>query len=254
MISRSRRLSAVTTNKLVIEKLGKKYRHRTVLQEVSLSVNTGEIVGLLGPNGAGKTTCFYSIVGLVKPDRGLIYLDNREITKLPVHKRARLGIAYLPQEKSVFSDLTVSENVQAILEITHQSTGENNRKHALDLLRVMGVNHLADSPAHELSGGERRRVEIARLLAMRPNFILMDEPFAAISPIAVKELQDIILRLKKKNIGIIITDHSVRETLKICDRVYILEQGRVLVEGSAKEIIANQAARDRYLGSHFDAI
>ncbi len=238
---------------LVVDKLAKKIRNKVILDDISLYVNAGEIVGLLGPNGAGKTSCFYSIVGLVKPDHGTITLNGNNISTLPIHKRARMGLAYLLQEKSIFSDLTAQDNVKAILEIVNPKNSDSkNTKTALTILEELGIGYLANSNATELSGGERRRVEIARLLASSPSFILMDEPFAAVAPIAIKELQEIIFNLKNRNIGIIITDHSVREILNICDRAYILDQGRVRVEGTPTEIINNEVAQQIYLGDNFD--
>lgn len=236
-------------NELVAARLTKKFRDRTVLDGVSIRVGSGEIVGLLGPNGAGKTTCFYTIVGLLKPDDGDIQMNGDNIIPLPIHRRATMGLAYLPQEKSVFSDLTALENVQAVLEI--RGGGDDNNKKAKKLLRDMGVAHLANNNAGTLSGGERRRVEIARLLAMSPKFVLMDEPFAAIAPIAVNDLQKIIFSLRARGIGIFITDHNVRDTLKICDRAYIMDQGKVLVEGAPDVIVADKSAKTIYFGDNF---
>ncbi|MDM5147465.1 LPS export ABC transporter ATP-binding protein [Candidatus Persebacteraceae bacterium Df01] len=235
---------------LNVSGLIKRYDGRAVLNEVSIRVRRGEIVGLLGPNGAGKTTCFYAIAGLIRPDRGAIMMNDQDITCLPMHKRARLGLSYLPQEGSIFQGLNVLDNVLAIVEI-NGVCGQSARKKALQLLEKMGVAHLADASAQTLSGGERRRVEIARLLAVEPAFVLMDEPFAAIAPIAVRELQDIIRSLSRQNIGIVVTDHNVREMLKLCDRAYILEDGKVLVEGSPVDVAASEAAQRAYLGYDF---
>ena len=237
-------------NVLSAEGLAKSFRGRAALADATIRVRGGEIVGLLGPNGAGKTTCFCLVMGLTKPDRGRVNLNRADISALPMHKRARLGLSYLPQESSVFSGLSALDNVLAALEIRGQR-GEAARARAEALLEEMGVRRLRDSPAASLSGGERRRVEIARLLAVEPMFVLMDEPFAAIEPIAVKDLQDIIFGLRKRGIGVFITDHNVRETLRICDRAYILHEGRVLAEGDPAEIVANPAARRIYLGEDF---
>ena len=236
-------------SELQAQHLHKKFRGRSVLNDVSLNVQGGEIVGLLGPNGAGKTTCFHIMVGLLKPDHGIIRMNSEDISQKPVHQRGQLGLAYLPQEKSIFTDLTTVENVQAILEL--QTPKQKTRNAALALLHEMGIEHLAEESASTLSGGERRRVEIARLLAVQPKFILMDEPFAAIAPIAVKDFQKIISSLSKRGIGILITDHNVRETLTICDRSYILDNGKVLTEGDVNTIIHNQTVRDAYLGEDF---
>lgn len=237
---------------LQVIKLKKRIRDKVILDDVSLSVQAGEVVGLLGPNGAGKTTCFYSIIGLNKPDHGQILLNKKDITALPVHQRVSMGLAYLLQDKSIFADLTAEENIKAILEISRpQNSDEKNSKIALELLYELGVNHLANSDAQELSGGETRRVEIARLLALQPDYILMDEPFAAVDPKAIADLKDIITKLKQRGIGIIITDHSVREILAICDRVYILYQGRVSVEGVPDEIINSEVAQKTYLGDGY---
>jgi lipopolysaccharide export system ATP-binding protein len=230
--------------------LEKRYRARAVLHDVSLEVNSGEVVGLLGPNGAGKTTCFYMIVGLVPLDGGQIFLDQTELSHLPIHKRAHLGLGYLPQEASIFRRLSVEENVRAVLEL--QDYGEEEiEQHLDDLLQDLHITHLRGSPAISLSGGERRRVEIARALATRPRFILLDEPFAGIDPIAVLDIQKIIGFLKEREIGVLITDHNVRETLGICDRAYIINEGLVLAYGTPDEIIYNESVRKVYLGEHF---
>lgn len=231
--------------------LVKRYGGRAVLDEVSIRVEQSEIVGLLGPNGAGKTTCFYVIAGLIKPDRGGVVMNGTDITQFPMHRRARHGLSYLPQDSSIFQGLTVLDNVLAILEI-RGLYGAAARRRAAELLEVMGVAHLAAAGAKTLSGGERRRVEIARLLATKPSFVLMDEPFAAIAPIAVKELKDIIRQLSEQGIGIVVTDHNVREMLQLCDRAYILEEGRVLVEGAPSVVAADDAAKRAYLGRDFD--
>jgi lipopolysaccharide export system ATP-binding protein len=236
--------------------LRKSFGARTVVKDVHLRVQRGEVVGLLGPNGAGKTTSFYMIVGLIRADAGTISIDGRRAERLPIHHRSRLGLSYLPQEASIFRKLTVEENVRAILEL---QTDENGRSLAaplieqlLDgLLRDLSIDKLRSSPAPALSGGERRRVEIARALATRPRFILLDEPFAGVDPIAVLEIQRIISFLRSRGIGVLITDHNVRETLGICDRAYIINEGRVLAEGTPTEIVDNADVRKVYLGEHF---
>ena len=232
------------------QKLRKRYKSRPVVQDVSLEVTSGEVVGLLGPNGAGKTTCFYMIVGLVPVDSGSIHLDSRELTHLPIHRRARLGISYLPQENSVFRRLTVEENVQAILELQGLQ-GDAIETRLGELLKDLNIAHLRKHTAISLSGGERRRLEIARALGTRPVFILLDEPFAGVDPIAVLDIQQIIRFLKEKGIGVLITDHNVRETLGICDHAYIINQGSVLAFGKPEEIIYNEAVRKVYLGENF---
>jgi lipopolysaccharide export system ATP-binding protein len=236
--------------------LQKSYGSRQVVFDVSVKVEKGEVVGLLGPNGAGKTTSFYMIVGLVRNDGGHILIDGEDVTHMPIHKRSRMGLSYLPQEASIFRKLTVAENVRAILELQHNDQGqpltEAEIAHKLDaLLKDLRVEHLHDSPALALSGGERRRVEIARALATGPRFILLDEPFAGIDPIAVIEIQRIIAFLKERGIGVLITDHNVRETLGICDHAYIISEGRVLAEGTPQEIVNNADVRRVYLGEHF---
>lgn len=230
--------------------LKKRYRSRTVVHDVSLSLQSGEVVGLLGPNGAGKTTCFYMIVGLVAADGGDIFIDNKNITHLPIHRRARLGLGYLPQEASIFRRLTVSQNIQAVLELQGYSSDEVESRQE-GLLQDLHITHIRDNPAISLSGGERRRVEIARALATNPRFILLDEPFAGVDPIAVLDIQKIIRFLKERNIGVLITDHNVRETLGICDRAYIINAGSVMAEGKPDEIIYNEGVRKVYLGEHF---
>jgi lipopolysaccharide export system ATP-binding protein len=237
-------------NELRATSLKKRYKARTVVKDVSLDVKSGEVVGLLGPNGAGKTTCFYMIVGLVPLDSGQILLDQQDVSRMPIHRRARLGLSYLPQEPSIFRKLTVAENVRAVLELRDLEEAEIAEK--LDgLLHDLHVVHLKNSPAVSLSGGERRRVEIARALAGEPRFILLDEPFAGVDPIAVIEIQRIIRFLKERGIGVLITDHNVRETLGICDRAYIINDGSVLACGHPDEIVYNEAVRKVYLGEHF---
>ena len=230
--------------------LKKRYKSRTVVHDVSLTVHSGEIVGLLGPNGAGKTTCFYMIVGLVAADGGVIKLDNKELTHLPIHERARQGLSYLPQEASIFRKLTAGENIRAILELREKDESVIERE-LQALLDDLAIAHLRDMPSVALSGGERRRLEIARALASRPRFILLDEPFAGVDPIAVIEIQRIVRFLRERGIGVLITDHNVRETLGICDRAYIISEGRVLADGHPEEIIGNESVRKVYLGEHF---
>ncbi|OIR02164.1 lipopolysaccharide export system ATP-binding protein LptB [mine drainage metagenome] len=230
--------------------LKKRYRARTVVQDVSLSVRSGEVVGLLGPNGAGKTTSFYMIVGLVAADGGEIFVDSQDITHLPIHRRARLGLAYLPQEASIFRRLSVSENIRAVLELQGYAPAELDARLEA-LLNDLHITHIRDNQAISLSGGERRRVEIARALATDPRFILLDEPFAGVDPIAVLDIQKIIRFLKERGIGVLITDHNVRETLGICDRAYIINAGSVMAEGKPDEIIYNEGVRKVYLGEHF---
>ena len=241
---------------LVAKGLQKKYGKRTVVRDVGIEVNTGEIVGLLGPNGAGKTTSFYMIVGLVPADKGTISLDGKLISKLPIHERSFLGLSYLPQEASIFRKLTVRENIQAVLELQVDAFGKRLSRSAMnsrlnELLNELQISHLRENSALSLSGGERRRVEIARALATNPKFILLDEPFAGVDPIAVGEIQRIIKFLKQRNIGVLITDHNVRETLGICDHAYIISDGVVLAEGLPSEIIENESVRRVYLGENF---
>ncbi len=236
--------------------LEKSYGSRTVVYDVSIAVQKGEVVGLLGPNGAGKTTSFYMIVGLVRADSGIITIDGKSVTDLPIHRRSRLGLSYLPQEASIFRKLNVEDNVRAVLELQRddkdQPLGEAEiEKRLVDLLQELRVLHLRKSPAVALSGGERRRVEIARALATQPRFILLDEPFAGIDPIAVIEIQRIIGFLKARGIGVLITDHNVRETLGICDHACIISEGRVLAQGTPLEIVENADVRRVYLGEHF---
>ena len=236
--------------------LQKSYGSRQVVFDVSVQVRKGEVVGLLGPNGAGKTTSFYMIVGLVRTDGGQILIDGEDVTRMPIHRRARMGLSYLPHEASIFRKLTVAENVRAVLELQLNADGKplndseiNSRLQAL--LKDLRVDHLHDSPSLALSGGERRRVEIARALATDPRFILLDEPFAGIDPIAVIEIQRIIAFLKERGIGVLITDHNVRETLGICDHAYIISEGRVLAQGTPQDIVNNADVRRVYLGEHF---
>ena len=237
-------------SQLIASNLKKRYKSRSVVHDVSLEVKSGEVVGLLGPNGAGKTTCFYMIVGLLRLDGGSISLDGTEISRFPIHRRARLGLSYLPQETSVFRKLTVQENVRAVLELQDLSEAEieDRLEH---LLSELHIAHLRNNPALSLSGGERRRVEIARALAARPSFILLDEPFAGVDPIAVLDIQKIIGFLKQRGIGVLITDHNVRETLGICDHAYIINEGTVLAQGKPDEIVYNENVRRVYLGEHF---
>jgi lipopolysaccharide export system ATP-binding protein len=237
-------------SRLRARELRKRYKSRTVVQDVSLDVSSGEVVGLLGPNGAGKTTCFYMIVGLIPADAGAIHLDERELTHLPIHRRARMGISYLPQENSVFRRLTVEENVQAVLEL-QALEGEAIEGRLVELLKDLNIVHLRKHPAVSLSGGERRRLEIARALGTKPSFILLDEPFAGVDPIAVLDIQRIIRFLKERGIGVLITDHNVRETLGICDRAYIINEGAVLASGHPEEIVYNDSVRRVYLGENF---
>ncbi len=232
------------------EQLRKRYKSRTVVHDVGLEVSSGEVIGLLGPNGAGKTTCFYMIVGLVAADSGRIHLDGRELTHLPIHRRARLGISYLPQENSVFRRLSVEENVQAVLELQGLA-GDALEARLVELLKDLSILHLRKHAALSLSGGERRRLEIARALGTRPLFILLDEPFAGVDPIAVLDIQRIIRFLKERGIGVLITDHNVRETLGICDRAYIINEGAVLASGRPDEIVYNENVRRVYLGENF---
>ncbi len=231
--------------------LAKSYKTRKVVLDVSLSVATGQIVGLLGPNGAGKTTCFYMIAGLIGADNGRVMIDQRDITHLPIHGRARAGIGYLPQEASVFRKLTVSDNIMAILE-TRKELNRKQRLAKLDaLLREFHITHIKDSLGMSLSGGERRRVEIARALATEPQFILLDEPFAGVDPISVSDIKQIVRHLKDRGIGVLITDHNVRETLDICEKAYIVSEGHIIAEGTAADVLANERVREVYLGEHF---
>lgn len=238
-------------SKLSATDLSKRYRGRDVLDGVSLQVNSGEIVGLLGPNGAGKTTCFYIIVGLIQPDSGNIYLNNQDITRFPMHGRARMGIGYLPQEASVFRRLSVEDNIRAVLELRDNLDAKAQNEKLDTLLDELQIEHIRSSRGVSLSGGERRRVEIARALAADPAFILLDEPFAGVDPISVLDIQRIVRHLSDRGIGVLITDHNVRETLGICQRAYILSEGQLLAEGTPDEILHNQKAREAYLGHDF---
>ena len=244
------------TSELAVRSVRKMYRGRMVVRDVSLSVKSGEVAGLLGPNGAGKTTCFYMIVGLVPPDAGEILLNQAEITRRPIHERARLGLSYLPQEASVFRRLTVADNIRAVLELQRDPQGKKLSPTVIyseleNLLEELQIQGIRDSVGQSLSGGERRRVEIARALATSPRFILLDEPFAGVDPIAVIEIQRIIRFLKDKGIGVLITDHNVRETLGICDHATIISEGQVLAHGHPEEIVGDPRVREVYLGEHF---
>lgn len=236
----------ITTKELV-----KIYKSRTVVNQVSFTVQQGEIVGLLGPNGAGKTTSFYMVVGLIKPDKGDVFLNNINITKLPMYKRAQMGIGYLPQEASVFRKLSVEDNIMAVLEMTKLTKAERNHK-LEELLDEFHLHHVRKNNGDSLSGGERRRTEIARALAVDPKFILLDEPFAGVDPIAVEDIQSVVAKLKYKNIGILITDHNVNETLSICDRAYLLIDGKIFQHGTAEELAENEQVRRLYLGTNFE--
>ncbi|MBN34785.1 MAG: LPS export ABC transporter ATP-binding protein [Rhodospirillaceae bacterium] len=251
MAAVSERPTLVTDNTgLAAQNLSKSYRRRRVLRDVSVSVQRGEAVGLLGPNGAGKTTCFYLVTGLIAADAGTITLDGDDVTDLPMYRRARLGVGYLPQEASIFRGMSVEANIRAVLEVIEKD--RDAREAMLDeLLAEFSISHLRRTPALALSGGERRRVEIARALASRPSFMLLDEPLAGIDPIAVGDIRDLVAHLKDRGIGVLITDHNVRETLDIIDRAYILHEGRVLMEGAPDEIVAHEGVRRVYLGERF---
>lgn len=244
------RTKAADGHILTVEGLTKAFKKRVVVDHVNFEVHSGEIVGLLGPNGAGKTTSFYMIVGIVKPDAGKIMLDGADIGELPMYERARMGITYLPQESSIFRKMTVAENIMSILETLPISKAEREDRLAV-LLSDLKIAHLANNKAVTLSGGERRRVEITRSLVINPHFILLDEPFSGIDPIIVNDIQNIVLSLKKRGIGIIITDHNVRETLGICDRAYILNEGNILIHGTPRRIASDEKAREKYLGEKF---
>ncbi|MFY0644655.1 MAG: LPS export ABC transporter ATP-binding protein [Bacteroidia bacterium] len=237
--------------KLEAQSLVKQYKKRKVVDQVSLNVEKGEIVGLLGPNGAGKTTTFYMVVGLIKPDEGVVFLDGQDITKNPMYKRAQKGIGYLPQEASVFRDLTVEDNIKAVMEMTGMSKAEQSAK-TESLIAEFGLEKVRKNLGKVLSGGERRRCEIARALAVDPKFILLDEPFAGVDPIAVEDIQMIVQKLKDKNIGVLITDHNVHETLSIVDRAYLLFEGRILKSGTADELASDEMVRKVYLGQNFE--
>ena len=238
-------------NKLSIKKISKEYDSKKIVSNVSIEVNTGEVIGLLGPNGAGKTTCFYMITGLISPESGKIYMNNKNITKLSIDERANLGIGYLAQEPSIFRGLSVNDNILAILEQREDINKEERKEKLLELLKTFNIEHIKNTMGISLSGGERRRAEIARALASNPKFILLDEPFAGIDPISVIDIQDIIKKLKKNNIGILITDHNVRETLDVCDRSYILNNSKIIAEGKSKEILSNEKVQKVYLGENF---
>ncbi|MCX7727856.1 MAG: LPS export ABC transporter ATP-binding protein [Bacteroidia bacterium] len=237
--------------KLYTDKITKRYKNRIVANEVCIEVQQGEIVGLLGPNGAGKTTSFYMIVGMIKPNSGKIFLDDQEITHLPMYQRAQLGIAYLPQEASVFRKLTVEENILAILEMTNLSKQEQKQR-LEELLTEFNLHHVRKNLGDQLSGGERRRTEIARALSTKPKFILLDEPFAGVDPIAVEDIQSVVKKLKEKNIGVLITDHNVHETLSITDRAYLLYSGKVIKSGTAEDLANDDMVRKVYLGQNFE--
>jgi len=239
-------------NILRAQGLKKSYKAREVVKDVSLQIQTGEVVGLLGPNGAGKTTSFYLIVGLIHCDQGHVFLNEQEITYMPMHERARYGIGYLPQEASVFRKLTVAENIMAILELRKDLSHAQREQHLEDLLQEFHITHLRDAMGISLSGGERRRVEIARSLALEPKFMLLDEPFAGVDPISVLDIKRVINHLRDRGIGVLITDHNVRETLDICNRAYIVSEGQIICMGSPKEILVNQKVREVYLGHEFD--
>lgn len=244
---KQQKLNLVITTKDLV----KTYRNRTVVDHVSIHVNQGEIVGLLGPNGAGKTTTFYMVVGLIKPDEGNVFLNTEEITKLPMYKRAQMGIGYLPQEASVFRKLSVEDNIMSVLEMTKM--GKQQRREKLEaLLDEFNLHHVRKNNGDSLSGGERRRTEIARALAVDPKFILLDEPFAGVDPIAVEDIQSVVARLKYRNIGILITDHNVNETLSICDRAYLLIDGKIFKHGTAEELADDEQVRRLYLGTNFE--
>jgi lipopolysaccharide export system ATP-binding protein len=236
---------------LVAKNLAKSYKSRQVVRDVSLEVSTGQIVGLLGPNGAGKTTTFYMIVGLVPLDKGEIFIDQLDMTIQPMHERARHGIGYLPQEASIFRKLTVYENLMAILQTRKELTKDQREQQADDLMDEFNVNHIRNNLGMSLSGGERRRVEIARALAANPKFILLDEPFAGVDPISVNDIKKIIKQLKERNIGVLITDHNVRETLDVCEKAYIVSHGELIASGTSDEVLSNQQVRDVYLGDQF---
>ncbi|WP_316014400.1 LPS export ABC transporter ATP-binding protein [Roseobacter sp. HKCCA0434] len=238
------------TGGLQVRNLGKAYRKRPVLRDISLDLKRGEVIALLGPNGAGKTTCFYSVTGLVMPDAGTITIDGTDATRLPMYRRARLGVGYLPQEASIFRGLSVEDNIRAILELTEPK--RDRREQQLDeLLAEFSITHLRRTPAVALSGGERRRAEIARCLAARPSYVLLDEPFAGVDPIAVGEIRGLVSQLRERGLGVLITDHNVRETLEIVDRAYILHDGTVLMSGTPEEVIGNADVRRVYLGEGF---
>jgi lipopolysaccharide export system ATP-binding protein len=235
---------------LIAGNLGKRYKRRPVVRDVSFSLQRGEVVGLLGPNGAGKTTCFYLVTGLVTPDTGSIHLDGLDVTGFPMYRRARLGLGYLPQEASIFRGLTVEDNIRAVLEVVEED-GKTRENMLGELLAEFGITHLRRAPSMALSGGERRRLEIARALASQPHFVLLDEPFAGIDPIALSDIRDLVVHLRERGIGVLITDHNVRATLEIVDRAYIIHDGSVLMEGTPKDIVEHADVRRVYLGDEF---
>ena len=239
-------------SQLTATNITKSYRSRTVVNQINLSISEGEIVGMLGPNGAGKTTSFYMIVGLIRPDGGKIALDNKDITYLPMHERSRLGIGYLPQETSIFRKLSVQENIQSILELRKELNKKQRQQTLNDLLNEFHISHLKNAPAISLSGGEKRRVEIARALALDPHFILLDEPFAGIDPISIIDIKRIIKHLCNRKIGVLITDHNVRETLDICQRAYIVSEGTIIAHGTPNDILQHNRVREVYLGEEFN--
>ncbi|MBX2858028.1 MAG: LPS export ABC transporter ATP-binding protein [Cellvibrionaceae bacterium] len=238
-------------SQLQAKHLAKAYKGRQVVIDVSISVNRGQVVGLLGPNGAGKTTCFYMIAGIVKADKGKVIIDNQDVSVLPMHGRARAGLGYLPQEASIFRKLTVTQNILAILETRRDLERQSRRTELKRLLTEFNITHIKNSPGMALSGGERRRVEIARALATDPTFILLDEPFAGVDPISVGDIKDIIQHLKNRGIGVLITDHNVRETLDICEKAYIVSEGHIIAAGSASQVLSNKKVREVYLGENF---
>ena len=240
----------INTGGLIVQGLGKAYKKRIILHDINLELQKGEVVALLGPNGAGKTTCFYSIAGLVSPNRGTVTVDGYNATKLPMYRRAQLGLGYLPQEASIFRGLNVEQNISAVSELWSKNKKESKLR-VEKLLEEFSITHIRKSPAVALSGGERRRVEIARCLAASPKYILLDEPFAGVDPIAVKDIRTLVAQLKEREIGVLITDHNVRETLEIVDRAYILHDGKVLMSGTPEEVIANKDVRRVYLGDDF---
>lgn len=243
-------MQQMSNDGLMVRDLRKSYRNRLVIREVSVTLKRGEVVALLGPNGSGKTTCFYCIAGLVAPDAGQVMIDGQDATRLPMFRRARMGIGYLPQEMSIFRGLTVEQNIMAVLEVAFDDP-RHRRDRLEELLADFSISHLRNAPALALSGGERRRVEIARCLASSPKFLLLDEPFAGVDPIAVGEIRELVHDLKSRGIGVLITDHNVRETLAIVDRAYILHDGHVLMSGTTDEIVADQRVREVYLGDSF---
>ncbi len=250
MSASKKQLNTTDTPGLVVKNIRKSFKQRVVLKDVSLELGQGEVVALLGPNGAGKTTCFYSIIGLIRPDEGTVMVNGRDITQLPMYRRAQMGIGYLPQEASIFRGMNVENNILSILEIWEPNKAEQKIK-LEQLLEEFSITYIRKSPALALSGGERRRVEIARCLASNPKFVLLDEPFAGVDPIAVGDIRDLVAKLKNRGIGVLITDHNVRETLEIVDRAYILHGGEVLMSGTPKQVVSDPNVRNVYLGSTF---